>query len=251
MKDMKAALGNGSKPDITHVRTPLMNYIARACEYGSDKYERANYARPTAGDSVRENFERYRGYLRAALSHIAKTLDSMEYHLANDPQLQDQAGMMAAAFAPDTDVTPGAKVGASKLPHVAEAAASLNMAITQAARYGLLPDDPGQPWKTSAQVATAVRQPVDCRPIPDHIDLRYNSQDFRISTTAPSKYGPSWPSLTIEHPSVLQKTYYAYREYDGDYHPSLCWKGDAGFRAFAVALLEEACGVPLQATFDL
>lgn len=146
MEDMKAALGNGSKPDLTHVRTAIMTYIARACEYGSAKYERANYMRPTKNDTPAENFKRFRSYLRSAYSHIGKTLDRMELHLALDPNLEDTEGMRKAAFAADPDVTPGAKVGASGLPHVAHAGAGLMMAIVQAVLYGLLPEDPGQPW---------------------------------------------------------------------------------------------------------
>ena len=151
--DMKAALGNASKPDHTHVRTAIMTYIARACEYGSAKYERANYMRPTPDGSVKSNFIRFGGYLRSVQTHIAATLDSMELHLATDPDLEDEAGMLSAAYAPDTDETQGAKVGASGLPHVAHAAAALMMATVQATLYGLLPSDPGQPW--TPQVSTA------------------------------------------------------------------------------------------------
>lgn len=153
MKDMKVALGSGVKPDLTHVRTPLMVYCARACEYGNDKYERANYLRET--DSLKADYERYRAYLRAALSHIMATLDAMELNQSADPKLTQQAGLRVAAYATDTDATPGAKVGASLLPHVAHAAASLNMAIAQAVGCGLLPGDPGQPWKAAPAEAAA------------------------------------------------------------------------------------------------
>ena len=144
-KDLKAALGNGSKPDTTHVRHPTKVYIARASEYGNDKYERANYLRPTG--SRREDFERLRGYLRAGIDHFTKVLDSMEYHQSEDPDLLDWGGMQVAAYAVDTDVTPGASVGASLLPHMAPGVASINRAITPAVRCGLLPEDPGQTWK--------------------------------------------------------------------------------------------------------
>lgn len=144
MKDMKASLRDGVKPDITHVRTPLKVYIARACEYGSDKYERANYMRPPGDNSIRGHFERYREYLRSVQTHVDKTLDAMEKHEAMDPGLEDEAGMKAAAYALDTD---DCEIGPSMLPHVAHAGAALMMAITQATQFGLLPEDPGQPWK--------------------------------------------------------------------------------------------------------
>lgn len=146
--DLKEGLRSGRKPDITHVRTPLLNYVARACEYGSDKYERANYLR-SAGETQADDFKRLRQYLRAAQSHLGAVLDAMELHQANDSDLTDTGGMATAAYCADTDEMPGAKVGASKLPHLAHAAASLMMAITQATTYGILPADPGTPWRTA------------------------------------------------------------------------------------------------------
>lgn len=150
MKDMKAALGNASKPDITHVRTQFMTYIARACEYGSAKYERGNYLRQCGDGGTKANFYRFSQYLRSAWSHIGKTLDAMELHLANDPNLEDVEGMRIAMYAADTDETPGAKVGASLLPHVAHGAAGFMMAVVQAVVWGDLPEDPGQTWAVHA-----------------------------------------------------------------------------------------------------
>lgn len=145
LKDMKVALSSGAKPDITHIRTPMKVYGARNCEYGNDKYVRANYLRPV--DGMREAFVRYRAYLRATDSHLSQTLDAMEKHQSLDPELKDVEGMKRAAYAVDTDATPGAKVGASFLPHIGGSVASLNMALAQAVDAGLLPSDPGQPWR--------------------------------------------------------------------------------------------------------
>lgn len=144
-KDLKEGLSSARKADITHMRTPLLVYGARACEYGDDKYERGNYARPMA--TTKEDFTRLRAYLRAAVSHVMATLDSMEYHQATDPDLEDIEGMKIAAYAEDTDAKPGQAVGASRLPHLCGAVASMNMAITQATNSGLLPKDPGCPWR--------------------------------------------------------------------------------------------------------
>src|SRR3954468_5168471 len=112
MKDLKDALSNARKADTTHVRRAFQIYTSRPCEYGNDKYERGNYRRPTGGTAhttpTREDFERYRAYLRAARDHIDENLDAMELHLATDPQLLDVEGMKRAAYAVDTDVTPGA-----------------------------------------------------------------------------------------------------------------------------------------------
>lgn len=148
MKDMKEGLSSVRKADTTHCRKSLKIYLSRACEYGSAKYERANYIRTAAEQSsaMRHDFERLRMYLRAAVDHIEDTLTSMERHQAFDPELLDVDGMKRAAYAEDTDSKPGCPVGPSGLPHLAEAAASLMMAIEQATLYGLLPADPGQPW---------------------------------------------------------------------------------------------------------
>jgi hypothetical protein len=146
LKDMKESLTSGRKPDITHVRSPFMIYAARNGEYGNDKYERANYLRPAG--SIREAFLRARAYGRAALSHLMLMLDEMERHQSLDPELKDEEGMKKAAYAVDTDVTPGSKVGASLLPHIGGVAISVNMLLAQAVQDGLLPADPGQPWKT-------------------------------------------------------------------------------------------------------
>ncbi len=108
-------------------------------------------AAPTNGIDAdvwfRAAFERLRKYLRAARDHIDECLESMERHQSQDPKLTDVEGMKVAAYAVDTDVTPGSKIGASMLPHVAPACASLMMAITQATDAGLLPKDPGTPWR--------------------------------------------------------------------------------------------------------
>ncbi len=148
-KDMKEALSSGRKPDTTHIRTPLKVYGSRACEYGDKtqdgKYERSNYLRPVGG--VKEDFLRFRAYLRAAVSHGEKILDSMELHQAMDPNLENEEGMKSAAYARDDDAAPGCPVGPSLLPHICGMIASVNMAVTQAVVYGLLPEDPGQPWR--------------------------------------------------------------------------------------------------------
>ncbi len=153
LKDIKEALGSARKPDLTHLRSVFASYVVRPCEYGSDKYERANYLRATGEEGAHDvptaaDFERFRSYLRAMISHGMLVLDSMEHHQANDPKLEDVAGMRLAAYAVDTDTKPGQKIGASLLPHVAMCGSSLMMAIEQAVDCGLLPRDPGTPWRS-------------------------------------------------------------------------------------------------------
>lgn len=144
-RNLKEALSSGRKPDITHVRSSLMVYAARACEYGSAKYDRANYMRAVDGPAA--DFKRCRGYAASLLRHVVGMLDTMERHQSVDPNLEDVEGMRRAVYSPDPDETPGAPVGASMLPHVAHAAAALMMLIEQATASELLPADPGQPWR--------------------------------------------------------------------------------------------------------
>ncbi len=160
LRDLKDALSNARKADTTHVRRAFQIYTARPCEFGNVKYERGNYRRPlgdgTHVEPTRADFERFRGYLRAARDHIDETLDAMELHLATDPQLLDVEGMKRAAYAEDLDVSPGSEwLGPSRLPHIAPACASLNMAITQATDCGLLPKDPGVTWDAKAVKPTS------------------------------------------------------------------------------------------------
>jgi hypothetical protein len=166
LKDLKEGLSSARKPDITHVRVPFLNYTARPCEYGSDKYERGNFLRPLTdegytGTPTPADFERYRAYLRAAASHIFEVLDSMEKHLSTDPKLEDTEGMIRACYAIDTDAKPGCKVGPSLLPHAAPACASLMMAISQATECGLLPRDPGTPWRDHTALWAGAGEPPD------------------------------------------------------------------------------------------
>lgn len=172
LKDIKEALSSARKPDLTHLRSVFAAYTVRPCEYGCDKYERANFLRATGdgphSEPTAEDFNRFRAYLRAAMGHIMSTLDSMELHQAQDPQLVDVVGMKRAAYAVDVDAKPGQKVGASFLPHVAPACSSLLMAIEQAAACGLLPKDPGTPWRDPLeQMMRDVKAPDVTVEIPD------------------------------------------------------------------------------------
>jgi len=164
---MKEALGSGRKPDLTNIRTPLMVYGSRACEYGSVKYERANFLRATGdgphSEPTPDDLHRLRTYLRAVMSHTMATLDAIERHQANDPKLADVAGMKRAAFAEDTDPDTSGKVGPSCLPHLCGAVASLNMGIAQAVDCGLLPADPGQQWVEHQQAKPVTRESGESR----------------------------------------------------------------------------------------
>lgn len=155
--DQKESLSSGRKPDLTHMRVPTMVYNARACEYGVAKgYARGNFLRPTV--SLREDFKRLRAYVAACLRHLGAITDAMEAHVALDPELVDDVGMMRAAYCSDEDQDLTGTVGPSGLPHLCGAVASLNMAVTQATRAGLLPADPGQPWVARARIEQEIER---------------------------------------------------------------------------------------------
>lgn len=148
--DQKESLSSTRKADTTHVRSGIRTWIARTCEYGTAKgYDRGNFLRAT-GNGAHEtptaaDFERLTSYLRAAIDHATRTLDSMEHHRAGDPKLVDVEGMKIAAYARDTDQSNA--FPPSGLPHLCGSAASLMMALEQAIDCGLLPADPGRPWE--------------------------------------------------------------------------------------------------------
>lgn len=185
LKDLKESLSSSRKADLTHVRQWFMRYGARSSELGCDKYVRANYLRPvnppdTVGPTGKD-FDRFRAYLRACVAHVTEVLDAMEKHQALDPQLVDVDGMKRAAYAVDLDVTPGAKVGASLLPHVAPAVSSLMMAIEQAILYGLLPADPGTPWRLDVAERAALLERVAPR-----APLGFDVSDVKSTEDAPA-----------------------------------------------------------------
>ena len=169
LKDMKEGLSSSRKADTTHIRRSFQIYTCRPCEYGADKYERANFMRPAAPVDVdmdvqmRAAFERLRKYLRATRDHIDECLESMERHQSQDPKLVDVEGMKQAAYAMDTDVTPGSKIGASLLPHVAPACSSLKR---QRRRSSVLHRNSAASRPTSSSTMQTSRKPsnrASCR----------------------------------------------------------------------------------------
>ncbi len=134
--DMKEALG-GKKPMLAHVSPALLNYTARAHQYGSEKYAVGNYLRPTQDDVTR-----LLEYISAAQRHLCKWADSIIRHQGQGIGAEET--LERACFAEDKD--DGNSKG-SHLPHACGAAASLSMALQQAVDAGLMPIDPGITWK--------------------------------------------------------------------------------------------------------
>jgi len=134
--DMKQGL-TGSRPALSIVPRTMLLYVTRGLEYGADKYARGNYhGEPPKG--VTEE-QRLLGYVDAALRHLTRVSDALNRAIGTGGDLT------AAASVVDDDG--GGKFPPSMLPDLAHALASIAIGVTCAADAGLMPRDPGQPWK--------------------------------------------------------------------------------------------------------
>jgi hypothetical protein len=131
-KDLKAGVG-GRKPQLSHMPAAALAWAARAFQYGSSKYARGNYRRPTVDKLA--DFDRLQAYIDASLRHIFAVTTEMEWMRGctelSGPQL------LIGGW-PDSE---------SRLPHLAHALCSLMMAIQQGVDAGILVEDPGTPWE--------------------------------------------------------------------------------------------------------
>lgn len=144
--DMKQALTSGGRPKLSMIPRVALIYITRALEYGSDKYARSNfYGAAPAGVS---SAERVLGYIDATQRHLARVADNINRALGT-------GGDLAAAVG-TVDADGGGKFPASNIPDLAHALASLTIGVLCAVNDGLLPEDPGQPWRAELG-ATAAR----------------------------------------------------------------------------------------------
>lgn len=134
--DMKQGL-TGSRPKMSILPRAALVYGVRPLEYGDDKYSRGNYhGAPPAGVSAED---RLLGYVDAAMRHLTRVSDAIN-------RVKGTGGDIKAACA-TVDDDGGGKFPASNLPDMAHALASIMIGITCAVDDGLLPADPGQPWK--------------------------------------------------------------------------------------------------------
>lgn len=133
-KDLKAGVG-GKKAQLSHLPLGALTWAARAFQYGSSKYVRGNYLRPTVDKLA--DFDRLEAYLDATLRHILATTTEMEW--ARGCTELEGRHLLAGAFLD----------GDSKLPHLCHALASILMAVQQGIDAGILPEDPGTPWETT------------------------------------------------------------------------------------------------------
>lgn len=130
--DMKA--GVGKKPQVAYMSPAALNYMARGHQYGAEKYAMGNYLRaaPEGTTDLMRLFE----YYSALIRHAAAGCDSIIRFLGEG---RNAVGTEArAAFAKDLE---------SGLPALCHIGATYSMMVQQAVDAGLLPFDPGTPWK--------------------------------------------------------------------------------------------------------
>lgn len=138
--DMKHGL-TSSRPKLSIIGRHSMNHQTRGTEYGGDKYARGNYHGPAPAGVSPE--ARIMGYVDAAMRHLSAV--SQAYNVA----LGTGGDARAAIALPDLEASGG--FPASGLPHLSHVLAGIGIAIECAVADGLLPADPGQPWKAGAE----------------------------------------------------------------------------------------------------
>jgi len=148
--DMKQGL-TGNRPKMSILPRVALVHGVRAIEYGADKYARGNYHGPPPPTVSPE--DRLLGYIDATMRHLTKVADAINRAKGT--------GGDARAACSVVDADGGGKFPASSLPDLSHAIASMLIGVSCAADDGLLPEDPGQPWKAELGAEHAIPQKSD------------------------------------------------------------------------------------------
>jgi hypothetical protein len=140
--DMKAARNARERKRCERVKLSIlprhgMIHQSRGTEYGADKYARGNYFGPPPAETsaALQALE----YLDAAIRHLTQITQAVNVALGT-------GGDLVAAFSvPDADASGG--FPPSMLPHFSHTLAGLGICAEVLVAAGLIPADPGQPWK--------------------------------------------------------------------------------------------------------
>ena len=145
MRDLKVGVG-GEKPPLELLTYPPLVYEARVSLYGDDKYKATgNYLRLMPDDATeRDKAKALMGYLGAAMRHIAKIQHALISYLGSGAGAP--ATLADAVYSID-DEADGSGFPPSGLPHICGARKSTAIFIDKAIIMGLLPADPGNPWR--------------------------------------------------------------------------------------------------------
>lgn len=148
--DMKQGL-TGSRPRMSILPRAALVHEIRAIEYGADKYARGNYHGPAPAGVSPE--DRLLGYIDATMRHLTRVADAIN-------RAKGTGGDVRAACC-TRDEDGGGKFPASSLPDLSHALASMAIGVSCAVDDGLLPEDPGQPWKAGMAAEAAIPQKSD------------------------------------------------------------------------------------------
>lgn len=138
----------GERPKLSLQQYNAAVWRSRATEYGADKYARGNYHGPPPA-SVKP-VDQIVEYLDAAMRHLGKVAQAVNVAYGT-------GGDVGAALAcPDDDAS--GDFPPSMLPHLAHTLAGLSIMVEIGVGAGILPADPGQPWKTHPLYAEVLRR---------------------------------------------------------------------------------------------
>lgn len=175
-----------SRPDLSI--TPYHGEVhgARATEYGADKYARGNYfGPPPAGiDPV----DRFLGYVAAARRHLGKVQQAINV-------AKGTGGDARAACALVDDEASGG-FPPSMLPHISHAIAGLMILVECGVTDGLLPADPGQPWKAHPMYDDVLKRRAANQPPSTHHGKK--DVEIRAEQGLPHKDDPDSEKRRIE-----------------------------------------------------
>lgn len=141
MADMKHGLTSGARPQLSVVGKHSMVYQTRGTEYGAAKYARGNYHGDAPAGVTPE--ARIMGYVDAIMRHCTEL--SHAYNTAIGT-----GGDVRAALRDCVDAGSSGGFPASMLHQLAHILAGAGIAVECAVADGILPADPGQPWKQGA-----------------------------------------------------------------------------------------------------
>lgn len=172
--DMKQGL-TGSRPKMSILPRVALVHTVRAIEYGADKYARGNYHGPPPPTVSPE--DRLLGYIDATMRHLTRVADMIN-------RAKGTGGDIRAACR-TRDEDGGGKFPASSLPDLSHALASMAIGVSCAVDDGLLPEDPGQPWKAELAPESAIPQKSD--PEAERARVRaLNKREELAGATVPS-----------------------------------------------------------------
>lgn len=136
-RNAQASRTGHDRPKLSILQYNGMVYSASGTTFGSEKYARGNFHGPRP-EGV-EPVDRFLEYLDAAMRHIGKIAHAINVAKGT------RGDQIAACALPDDEASGG--FPASNLPHIAHAIAGLMIAVECGVADGLLPADPGQPWR--------------------------------------------------------------------------------------------------------